>query len=95
MKLVLVTLSAASLLGGCTAASQRSDAAGATATTAQGNNGMTNGSDPGRPPAERRTPTPPPKDVQPSPWQPPAEVDPVLPPVEGGETKEPSGPGNG
>ena len=29
------------------------------------------------------------KVIQPSPWQPPAEVDPVPPPVEGGETKEP------
>jgi hypothetical protein len=30
---------------------------------------------------------PPSKEVKPSPWQPPAEVDPILPPVEGDEPK--------
>jgi hypothetical protein len=95
MKHLLLVLTVAATVPGCTAPSRTGDQSRSPAVANQDRQDMTNGSDPPAGSATENKATPAPKNIQPSPWQPPAEVDPVPPPVEGGETKEPSDPGNG
>jgi len=77
-------------IGGCAAATKPGDTAASSMSAADRTPGeriMENEIEVSKQAGNRTQSDPPSKKVKPSPWQPPAEVDPILPPVEGSEPK--------